>query len=179
MDVNPNSLRLLVAAPMASLFLILMVSTFAMETPASTGILIPMMRLRPVPLGNCEFNGFTVHLRSDGSVAGSELEGAVPKRTILSWIKEARGNIQDETIFVIADPDASYGQFAELIAEIHDAAPPDHIGVVTREGQVAVSRYPSGKRLNVVADRCRFEWPALKNQPKWPLQEPIPLPTAE
>ncbi|MGB8029728.1 MAG: hypothetical protein WCF30_08675 [Terracidiphilus sp.] len=96
--------------------------------------------------------------------------------TMLSRIKEARDDIQDDTIFVIADPDVSYGQFAELIANIRNAAPPDHIAVVTPEGQITMFYYPSRKPAEVLADRCRFEWPAVKGQPTWPSRDPIPLP---
>ena len=138
-----------------------------------------MMRVRPALLTNCEFNGFTVYLRSDGKIAGGDREDVISTQTMLSRIKEARDNIQDDTIFVIADPDVSYGQFAELIADIHNAAPPDHIGVVTREGQMTMFDYPSGKPAEALADRCRFEWPSVKGQRKWPNPEPIPLPPAE
>jgi len=168
--------RTLLALPFASLFLILLACMFVVQRPASMGIRISIMRLRPVPLSNCEFNGFTVHLRSDGIVVGSGLEGPVPEETVLSRIKEARDNIQDETIFVIADPDVPYSKFAQLIADIHNAAPPDHIGVVTREGQITEHQYSSGKALEMLADRCRFEWPAVKGQPKWPKPQPTLLP---
>jgi biopolymer transport protein ExbD len=154
-------LRTLLALPLASLFLILLVCVFAMQRPSSSGIRISTMRPRPAPLTNCEFNGFTVYLRSDGTIAGGDREDVVSRATILSRIKEARDNIQDDTIFVIADPDVSYGQFAELITDIHNVAPPDHIGVVTSEGQVMMFH-------SMLADRCRFEWPAVKGQSKWP-----------
>lgn len=165
-------LRTLWALLLASLLLILLVCVFATQRTTSMGIRIVTMRLRPAPLANCEFNGFTVYLRSDGTVGGGDREDVVSRATILSRIKEARDNIQDDTIFVIADPDVSYGQFAELIADIHNVAPPDHIGVVTREGQITMFH-------SVLADRCRFEWPAVKGQPNWPNPQPIPLPRAE
>jgi biopolymer transport protein ExbD len=175
-----NRLRALLAAPMACLFLILILCVFAVQKPVSTGILIPMMRTRTVPLSNCEFNGFTVYLRSDGQLAGGSREDEVTRDVLLSRIREARDEIQDDTIFVIADPDVPYGDFATLIADIHNTAPPDHIAVVTRVAQIGPieplyypSRAPSGEKW---ADRCRFEWHALAGQPKWPAREPAPLP---
>jgi biopolymer transport protein ExbD len=165
--------RTLVALPLASLFLILLVCDLAIQRPPSMGIRIPMMRVRPAPLTNCEFNGFTVYLRSDGQVAGGDRDDVVSMGTMLSRIKEATDDIQDDTIFVIADPDVSYGQFAELIANIRNAAPPDHIAVVTREGQITMFDHLSGKPAEVVADRCRFEWPAVKGQPTWQSRDPI------
>jgi hypothetical protein len=97
--------------------------------------------------------------------------------TMLSRIKEAGDNIQDDTIFVITDPDVSYGQFAELIGDIQRVAPPDHIGVVTREAQITRFNPVSGKPVGVLADRCQFEWPAVKGQLKGAShRDSIPLP---
>ena len=172
-------LRTLLALPLASLFLILLVCVFPVQRTPPVGIRVPMMRVRQTPLANCAFNGFTVYLRSDGKIAGGKREDVVLRETMLSRIKEARDNIQDDTIFVITDPDVSYGQFAELIADIHNVAPPDHIAVVTHEGQITMFYYPNGKPVEVLADRCRFEWPSVKGQRKWPNPEPIPLPPGE
>jgi len=171
--------RTLLALPLASLFLILLVCVFAMQRPPSAGIRIPMMRLRSAPLNNCEFNGFTVYLRSDGKVAGRDRDDVVSMETMLSRIKEARDNIQDDTIFVISDPDVQYGRLVELISDIQHAAPPDHIAVVTREGQITMFYRPSGEPVEVLADRCKFEWPAVKGQARWGDREPIPLSAVE
>jgi biopolymer transport protein ExbD len=171
--------RTLLVLPLASLFLVLLVCVFAIQRPRSAGIRVPMMRVRPAPLTNCAFNGFTVYLRSDGKIAGGKRQDVVPRETILSRIKEAGDNIQDDTIFVITDPDVSYGEFAELIADIRNVAPPDHIAVVTQAGQTTMFYYPTGKPAEVLADRCRFEWPSVKGQRKWSIPAPIPLPPGE
>jgi|SRR4051812_2507968 len=171
--------RTLLALPLASLFLILLVCVFAIQRSPSAGIRVPMMRVRQAPLTNCAFNGFTVYLRSDGKIAGGDREDVVPREIMLSRVKEARDNIQDDTIFVITDPDVSYEQFAELIADIHNVAPPDHIAIVTHEGQITMFYEPTGKPAKVLADRCRFEWPSVKGQSGWPNPDPIPLPTRE
>jgi biopolymer transport protein ExbD len=174
--MNLDRLREIVAAPIACLFVILVLCVFAVQRPASTGILIPMMRTRAEPLSNCEFNGFTVYLRSDGTLAGGFREDQASRKVILSRIREARNNIQDDTLFVIADPDVPYGDLAALIAEIHHAAPPDHIAVVTREAQVEMLPFSGRTPSEPLADRCRFEWPAMTGEPQWPAGEPIPLP---
>jgi biopolymer transport protein ExbD len=162
-----DRLRKLLAAPMASLFAILILCVFVVQRPIPTGIHIPMMRARAQPLSNCEFNGFTVYLRADGKIGGGDRDAEVSQATILSRIVEARDDIQDDTVFVITAPDASYGQFVDLIAKIHNAAPADHIAVVTPAGQVDATLVPSGAH-KIWADRCRFEWPALPDQSKWP-----------
>jgi biopolymer transport protein ExbD len=171
-----NRLRQLVAAPVACLFLILILCVFAVQRPESTGILIPMMRVRAEPLSFCEFNGFTIYLRSDGTLGGGSRDQVVSRDVMLSRIRDARDNIQDDTIFVIADPEVPYGDLASLLADIHDTAPADHIAVVTRAGQIQAWSIPGRVPLEPWADRCRFEWPATAGQPKWPKSPPIPLP---
>ena len=139
-----NRLRDLVAAPMACLFVILILCLFAVQRPVSSGILVPMMRTRTEPLRFCEFNGFTVYLRSDGKIGGWARNEEVSREASLSRIREARENVEDDTLFVIADPDVSYGDFASLIAYIHRAAPLDRVAVVTSAGQVQGISTPRG-----------------------------------
>jgi biopolymer transport protein ExbD len=179
--MNPNRLLELMAVPMACLFLILILCVFAIERPVSTGILIPMMHTRPEPLSNCEFNGFTVYLRSDGKFAGGERDDVITRDVLLSQIRKAKDNIQDDTIFVISDPEVPYGDVVNLIADIRNTTPPDHIAVVTRAGQVEGIEMPGGSSPDIHADRCQFAWPAIAGQPRWStdeerVEEPIPLP---
>jgi hypothetical protein len=171
-----NRLRALLAAPMACLFLILILCVFTVRRPVSTGIRIPMMRARAKPLGFCEFNGFTVYLRSDGKLAGGDREDVVSRDVLLSRIVEARDNIRDDTIFLVVDSQAPFGDLARLIGDIHNAAPPDHIAVVTRAAEIEIWQYRTGAPVEPIVDICRFEWPAVAGQPKWPEAEPAPLP---
>lgn len=173
--MDSSRLRALFAAPMAGLFAILIPLVFLAQRPASTGVFIPMMRTRPQPLSNCEFNGFTVYLRTDGRIGGGKRDAVVSLKIMLSRIVEARDNIQDDTIFLIADPDAPYSLVADLTAKIHQIAPADRIALVTRDGLVEGIPTDSGMREQW-ADRCRFEWPALPGQPKWSAGAPAPLP---
>jgi biopolymer transport protein ExbD len=174
--MNLNRLREALAAPMACLFVILILCVFAVQRRDSTGILVPMMRARAKPLSFCEFNGFTVYLRSDGRLAGGRRDEEVSRDVILSRIREAQHNVQDDTMFVIADPDVPYGDFAQLIADIHNAVPPDHVAVVTRVARVEGISYRGGVPEGPWADRCQFEWPATPGQPKWPERDVTPLP---
>ena len=172
-----NRLRALLAAPIACIFVILVLCVFTVQRPVSTGIRIPMMRTRTSPPDNCYSPGFTVYLRSDGKTAGSFRESVISRDVLLSRIVAARSNIRDGAIFVITDPDAPYGDFAALIADIHHAAPADHIAIVTHEAQVEPASYRAGIPTGEIwANRCRFEWPAVAGQPKWPAEEPIALP---
>jgi len=175
--MNLNTLRTMLAAPMAALFAILILCVVVMERPASTGIRIPMMRTRAKPLNNCSFSGFTVYLRSDGKIGGGDRDDVISRNVVLSRIREAENNIRDDSIFVIADPDVSYGEFASLITDIHSIAPADNIAVVPREAQFQprdIHGVPWGP---VWADRCVYEWPALAGQPKWPAADHGQLPS--
>ncbi len=93
--MNPNRLLELVAAPLACLFLILVLCVFAVQRPVSTGLPISTMRTRGQPLGNCEFNGFTIYLRADGKLAGGSREDVVSREVMLARVKEARDNVQE------------------------------------------------------------------------------------
>lgn len=97
-DMDLNRLRALLAAPMACLFVILILCFLAVQRPVSTGIRIPAMRTRKEPLSFCEINGYTVYLRSDGKLAGGSRKDEIPRDVLLSRIREARDNIQDDTI---------------------------------------------------------------------------------
>jgi biopolymer transport protein ExbD len=167
----------LLAVPLACLFLILMLCVFTFQSPVSSGIRIPMMRARAKPLSFCEFNGFTVYLRSDGRIGGGDHDSTVSKSEMLSRIADARDNIQDDTIFVITDPEVPFEQFAELLTNIQNVAPADHVAVVTGMGQVEVFVGSSETRKEW-ADRCRFEWPAVAGQQKWSDERQAPV-TAE
>jgi biopolymer transport protein ExbD len=168
--MNLDKLRSFLAVPFACLFVILMLCVFAVQSPVPSGIRIPMMQMRVEPLSNCEFNGFTVYLRSDGQIGGGDPDSRVSQSEILSRIAEARDNIQDDTIFVITEPSVPYERFVDLLAKIHNVAPADHIAVVTKNGQVEGVPLDSGLREKL-ADRCRFEWPAVIGQPKWPVDD--------
>jgi biopolymer transport protein ExbD len=167
----------LLAAPLVCILLIPTLCVFAMQKTVPTGIRIPMMRTRPEPLSNSCSSPFTVYLRANGRLSIGSRTTELSRGALLSQIEEARDSIQDGTIFVIAAPDVPYSEFAALIADMHNAAPPDRIAVVTRAAQIPPPQYPSTlpfRELSV--DSCRFEWPAVAGQPKWPTNEPIPLP---
>jgi biopolymer transport protein ExbD len=172
--MNLDRLRSLLAVPLACLFVILMLCVFAVQSSVSSGIRIPMMRTRSKPLSFCEFNGFTVYLRSDGRIGGGDHDSTVSQSEMLSRIAQARDNIQDDTIFVITDPDVPFERFAELLANIENVAPADHVAVVTRDGQVEGISDSSGQREKW-ADRCRFEWPVVAGQQKWLDERQVPV----
>jgi len=172
--MNMGSLRTYLAAPFASLFGILAVCACVVHWPVPVGVSIPMMRLRHEPLTNCEFNGFTYYIRGDGSLTSGWRDGPASRNELLSRVHEARDNVQDDTFYVIADPDSRFGDVAPLLAEIQQNAAPNHVALVTRMGQVeGISLDEEESQHRFMADRCRFEWPALPRQRGW---HPAPRP---
>jgi len=125
------------------------------------------MRTRQFPLTNCEFNGFTVYLKSNGTLSGGSIDQPVSPQELASRITDAQDNIQDSTIYMIVDRDVTFGQVMSLLSLVHQAATPDHLALVPSQAQIQFRRSPSGPIEGIFADRCRFEWPATSNQPKW------------
>jgi biopolymer transport protein ExbD len=173
--MNTNRLLELVGAPLACLFLILVICLFAIQSPMPTGIMIPTMHTRGEPLSNCEFNGFTMYLYPDGRLAGGSPDDLVSRDVMLSRVAGAQDNIQDDTFYLIADPHVPYGEVVDLVADIHRTAPADRIALVTPAGQVEGIN-GNGAKLGPYVDRCRYVWPAVAGQPKPHAPQPIPLP---
>ena len=156
--MDPSRLRLWLAAPMASLFLVLSLCAFVVQRPYSSGILVPMMRERTAPVYWCDFHGFTIRMLPDGQVLAVDTE--IPPDRLVPLIAEVMEYRSDRTVYVIADQGVSYGRVAGLLDKISHADPKIQIALVARQAQVemtfARANYPHGLRL---ADNCRFEWP--------------------
>ncbi|MGD0832271.1 MAG: hypothetical protein ABR907_15120 [Terracidiphilus sp.] len=58
-----NRLRLLVAAPMASLFLVLSLCAFVVERPGAVGMRVPMIRVPDQSKNNCSDPNRSVFLQ--------------------------------------------------------------------------------------------------------------------
>jgi biopolymer transport protein ExbD len=156
---------------LACVFLVLILCVFAPQPQPSTGILIPMMHARSEPLSNCSFAGFTIYLRSDGTLGGGSRDQSVSWEEMLSRVRDAQDNIRDNTFFVIGDQDVPYGYVFKLTTDIRAIAPTAQIALVTSAGQVSGINgrgpYP---------DRCQYVWPAVTGQPEKPIDRPQPLP---
>jgi len=172
-----NRLRMIVAASVASLFVVLVLCVFAVQHPQpSEGIWVPMMRTRAVPLRNCSFNGFTIHVLADGKLTGADAGLKFTDELLVSRAAQAQDYISDDTFYVIADPSVPYGRVTDVLSEIQHAAPRDRVALVPREAQVEEVGYSSDPRIdNLWADRCVYEWVGNR-RPERLVPESIPLP---
>jgi biopolymer transport protein ExbD len=132
-DMDLNRLRSILAAPMAALFLILVLCTFAVQKPKSTGFLIPMIRLHHNPNeptdcgGRIEF----VKLTKDGRTWINETE--VPSNSLATAVAALMENRAERVVYVVVDSDLSYGQFVEFLGKIKGATTELHVVIVSGE----------------------------------------------
>ena len=126
-----NRLRALIAAPVASLFLILTLCTFAVQRPRSVGIRIPMIRLHRNPLESTDCGGRAefIRLTKDGRTWINEIE--VPANRIATAVSVLMENRAERVVYVVVDSDLSYGQFAEFLGKIKDATTDLHVVVIS------------------------------------------------
>jgi biopolymer transport protein ExbD len=152
--MNPDRLRALLAPAVASLFLVLVLCTFAVQRPVSVGINVPITRVRQIPIENC-FNGLSdrdivIRIQNDGSTWINETtlsRGDIRNR--LLKIYEYR---EERVAYLLVDPNVSYGEFADVYGQVASSSPDLHIGLLTRQVRSQIDRCPSGSG-------CTIEWP--------------------
>lgn len=146
-----NRLRSLLAAPMASLFLMLSLCVFVVQRPGSTGTRIPMIRLHHDPLEPTDCGGRTefVRLTKDGKTWINEAE-ITPDRlaATVSYLMENRA---ERVVYVVVDSDLTYGQFAEFLATVENAT--TDLRVVVVSGEIL-------RAFKENHDLCDFVYPA-------------------
>jgi biopolymer transport protein ExbD len=130
-DTEINRLRALVAAPMASLFLVLSLCAFVVERPGAVGMMVPVPKVRIVPFKDCDFlsdRSIVVQLRKNGSYWINETrEGRGDLGPALTEIYENR---EEKVALVISDPDVSFGEFADFYSKVTSSANNLHIVLV-------------------------------------------------
>jgi biopolymer transport protein ExbD len=151
--MDPNRLRVLLAAPLASLFLVLSLCAFVVQKPASVGIHLPMERAQIDPTRHCEVLDGTVSLvlHKDGSAwlnnitpfSASELG---PK---LSEIYAPRF---EKLIFLYPDSEISFGDFAKVYNIVSSSTNDLHIYLTSPQLDEEFDTCPLGKT-------CGLEWP--------------------
>jgi biopolymer transport protein ExbD len=146
-------LRALVAAPLASLLLVLLLCALAMRRPASAGINVLMTRVREIPSENC-FSGLSdrdivLRIKDDGNIWINETQEKREKiRSIMSRIYESRA---ERIAYLLVDPRVSYEEFAEVYSLAASSTPDLHIGLLTRQIRDQVEHCPPGRG-------CTIEW---------------------
>jgi biopolymer transport protein ExbD len=146
-----NRLRGLLAAPLAGLFLLLILCTFAGQRPASTGFLVPMIRLHhnPEEPSDCGGRSEFVRLTKDGKNWINDTE--VPPDRLVSTVSDLMENRAERVVYVVVDSDLSYGPFAEFLDKVAGSTTDLHVVLVS--GQIL-------RAFQSNHDLCDFVYPA-------------------
>lgn len=146
-----NRLRLLVAAPMASLFLVLGLCAFVMQTPASVGIRIPITHVGTIPYDGriCNMQILAI-LHKEGVTQINETR--IRPDELGPRLGEINQNRDWPAVCMLADSDVSYGEFANFYSRVASSTRNLHIGLVTRQLDNELQQCPIGKI-------CGLTWP--------------------
>jgi len=142
-----------IAAPLASVFLILGLCSFAIRLPASVGVRIPVMRLPHLSPG--EWREFEcarillVQLQGNGSLMLNQ--DPISFDALAPTLAEIMSNRAEPAVYLMVDPNVSYAQFSAVLDRIHGSVSGLHIAVVTRGLRRESGTTPVGV--------CSLEWP--------------------
>jgi len=147
---------MLLAAPMASLFLILLVFGLIDWRPASVGFRVPMIRLHhdPNEPSDCGGRAEFVRLTKDGRTWINSEE--IPAGQVQAAVAAQMANRAERVVYVVADSELSYGQFASFLDRVSGATSDLHVVLVSGEIRRAFEKN---------YDVCDFRYPD-----KWPPQ---------
>jgi biopolymer transport protein ExbD len=164
MDYNRLSSHL--AAPLASLFLILAFCTFTLQKPASVGMYLPITRVREIPDFHCLGVDRTilVMLRKDGGYWINETQ--VPANELRPRLAEIFENRKEKILPLFSDPDVTFGEFADFYNKVESSTSNLHIILRTRQLQA---------QLNLCSPfgSCGIDWPDHQYTPC--VYRPAPL----
>jgi biopolymer transport protein ExbD len=130
MDMDRLATPLL--ASLVGVLLILSVCAFELERPGSTGMLLPIPKVGPLPFSECDYvsdRDIVVSIKRDGRIWINETYVDQGKlKAILTRIYESRA---ERIIYIIPDPDVSYGEFADTYDKVASSIENLHIGLLT------------------------------------------------
>jgi len=149
--MNLDQLRAMLAAPVASLFLVLLLCAMVVSRPAATGFFVPVIRLHHNPNEPTDCDGLAelIRLTADERIW---INGeAVQRDRLSSRIAEIMSNRAERIVYVVVDSRSSYGQFASFLDAVAGSTPELHTVVVS--GEVL-------KAFEKDHDLCDFVYPA-------------------
>ncbi|MGA2651163.1 MAG: hypothetical protein ABSF28_11600 [Terracidiphilus sp.] len=128
-----NRMRGLLAAPVASLFLILALCIFGVRRPAATGISIPMVRIHHNPEEPTDCGGWAEFLRltKDGKTWINESE--IPADHVAPAVATLMESRAERVVYVVVDSELPYGRFAEFLDKVAGATSDLHVVVISGE----------------------------------------------
>jgi biopolymer transport protein ExbD len=164
--MNASQLRLWLAAPMASLFLVLSLCAFAMERTSSTGIYIPLLRLHRSTQAefSCDGRFIFVQLRADGTTWINE--ESIPFEQLRARLTKLMENRAEPVAFLVPESDISYPRFIYAVDAMRKASSDMHIGVLS--GKLRNEYLQTGKNHKLAEPRyvpCDIIWPSHESEP--------------
>jgi hypothetical protein len=159
-SVELSHLRSLLAAPVTALFSLLTLCGFAVQSPPSVGIEIPLLRLRHHnDQITCDGRWEFVQLLDDGrtKINGEEIsERDLP--SLVGRIMESRA---ERLIFVVPSSGIPYSRFVETLSDLKNTVPDIHIGVLLGRVRDAYMepRLLSANPVSRGYLPCDIEWP--------------------
>jgi biopolymer transport protein ExbD len=151
--------RTLLALPLASLFLILLLCVFARQRPASIGVRMPLLRLRPPRQDiSCDGRWVFVELLDDGTTEVN-LEPVPPQnlRAMVGKLMEAHA---ERVVYLVPSRGISYARFVETLAALQESAPGTHVGVLSGTVRDAYIGQSTASILERTYLPCDIVWPA-------------------
>ena len=149
--MNASQLRLWLAAPMASLFLVLSLCAFTFRKPESEGIYIPILRLHEnmAEMICGDSRDVYIQLRASGQTMINSTE--IPSGEVGPRLAKIMQHRFERIVFIVSDPGVPYGRFVRSLSAMQNSVDDLHIGVLS--GQL-------GKEyLQKWAQPCRLIWP--------------------
>ncbi|MGA2809204.1 MAG: hypothetical protein ABSE87_13815 [Terracidiphilus sp.] len=128
-----NRLYALIAAQLASLFLVLVLCTFEVRRPGSVGFRIPMLRIHRTAQNefDCEGRFEFLRLTRDGKTWVNSTE--IPASQVRPTVATLMENRAERVVYVVGDSELPYGQFAKFLDSIEGATEDLHVVVVSGE----------------------------------------------
>ncbi|MGP8176142.1 MAG: ExbD/TolR family protein [Terracidiphilus sp.] len=151
-------------APLASLFLVLSLCAFVVQRPASAGMHFPITRVRVVSFHDSFHEGYCyddrdifVRIKKDGSTWINETQEQPSEvAPLIAQIMEPRA--YKPPVYVLTDPEVSYGRFASLFKQISASSSDLHVGVITPQLDRELRQCPLGSI-------CGLDW--LDHRPSY------------
>lgn len=148
-----DRLRSLLAVPMASLFLVLVLCVFGVQKPPSVGIHLPLPKVRVHPYKDCDFlsdRSIVLQLHKHGSTFINETR--VSHEELRSILVEIYENREERVIYILPDSDVSFWEFADIYNKVASSINGLHIVLSTKLLDGELHQCPEGSS-------CGLDWP--------------------
>lgn len=145
-SMDMNRLSSIIAAPLASLFLILCVCSILLQRPVSAGIPMPLPKMVVYSNQNCIYGddrSVVLQLHRDGSTKINETP--IPRNVLQSDLSLIYENRFEKVIYIFPDPDVSFQQFADIYNLTKRSTDGLHILTSSNFFDREMNKCPSGK----------------------------------